>query len=907
MTRFTWVWIMLLCLQTFGMVVSGQNNSVILEEQFQNTPLPEVLKLLKDKYQIQLAYDNEAVQDVVVNESLEKLDLDQALSKIFSGTDLNYWVTDKKQVLIQRVQNYSFSPPPEEAQFIEITGQILDAQTGEPLPFATVHSVPGDKNGVADEFGYFQLEVVDEPGSSIGCRYLGYETKFVPVGQSKKIDIDLSPQIHLIEAVVISDAPTALSNGSSSDNASIYRATQLTALPSFAGGPDLFRNLQLLPGIAAFDDLSANLKVRGSNGDENMVRLDGITLYNVNHFYGIFSNINGNLVDEVRIYKNAFPVEFGGRTASVIDITTKENAQQKISGGAELNFLTTNAQLNLPLSKNMSLLLGGRTTNSNLTNTKLFDLLEQQNNTDIQFLRNQSSISNPEFVKLEPDFSFYDANAKWNWQIDPSLEVQASFFRGSDNLQYQYEEDFEHKIGGKLRQFTGKFIQTSDWINKGWSAGLKKDWTDHFQTQLNFSSSSYQIKDSSFFQLITPREPINAFNNSRTNTISGKELNLKNTYSISPGSSFSFGYQLTKNEVNFKVLLEDSILVNNAETGMQHALFAEYHGSGMDNKLQYVIGIRGTNYSITEKNYFSPRLQASYQIDDNWKIKGAWSRYNQFLRQSYHEDIYGRSFEFWALANDKKRRNPRAQNYPVAASNHVMVGFNFINEWFSLDVEAYQKRTEGVFEQALTLIGFEQASTAPPRIKNRFFRVLEGEGLTRGIDLLLKKDSDFYTGWLAYTLSKTTQAYPEINQGKPFPSQDDRRHQLNLVNIFKHKDWEFSATYIFASGRPYTNLGIFADGLKNRSDIPIENRLATLEDYYRMDLGVNYNFKLGKAQAKAGFSIFNLFDRTNVKYRQYILSIGESEDANGPLKNTVIGSEIQMLGRTPNLSFSINF
>lgn len=168
---------------------------------------------------------------------------------------------------------------------------------------------------------------------------------------------------------------------------------------------------------------------------------------------------------------------------------------------------------------------------------------------------------------------------------------------------------------------------------------------------------------------------------------------------------------------------------------------------------------------------------------------------------------------------------------------------------------------------------------------------------------MLKKEIGRYSGWLAYSLSRTEQAFPQIANGIYFPSSEDRRHQLKWINQYRYKRWDFSLAYVFTSGAPFTDISRLANITRDRRQIDPNDRISYLENYHRVDLGIQYRFPIFGTNGALGLSIFNLFDQKNVKYRQY--NYASSLLPNQNIK--LIGTEVQMLGITPNLSFKINF
>ena len=135
-------------------------------------------------------------------------------------------------------------------------------------------------------------------------------------------------------------------------------------------------------------------------------------------------------------------------------------------------------------------------------------------------------------------------------------------------------------------------------------------------------------------------------------------------------------------------------------------------------------------------------------------------------------------------------------------------------------------------------------------------------------------------------------------------SPDDRRHQFKWINQYRLGRWDFSLVYVFSSGAPYTDLAMLVLEPRDRRFVSPDDRISYLDDYHRVDVSATYRFPLFGAQAELGASVFNLFDRRNVKYRQYLYAV---PTGNGNNSKRLVGTELQMLGITPNVSFKINF
>ena len=897
---------------SFG--VFCQSEALSINETFKDIFMSDVFETLRSKYQLTIAYDYASVKNIKVNTTIRSNNLETALTTLLKNTNLEFQLTDDQRVLVRKVQNptSTTTPAPPIHQYT-FTGKITDTKNKTPLAFATIYCPLTNKGVSTDEDGTFSLTVRSSATEgTIAIQYLGYIPRAFAWKKGDKLtNLNFGLQIKSLdfeEITIIEKLPTFTTN--QTDGSMVLNAKQLNNLPSFGGGNDVFRGLQLLPGISASDDLSSELKIRGSDGDENMVIFDGITLYKVDHFYGVFSAINPSVVNQVKVFKNAFPVEYGGRTAGVIDLATHSIAKPTIGGRLQADLLTTSAHLALPINENMGLLIGGRTTNKNVANNDLFSLI---NTADDAQSRNALALA-----KFNPDFKFYDFNAKWIWQIGQRSAISASYFKGYDELNTTYEIAFDTRNNRDRRRFEVKNIESLDedaqWNNQGASLQLNHQWNTKLNTNINLAYSAYdenQAINSTLLRIITrkprpgfPPPPVGSLTdtminrtntNSFSNTIKGTELNIKNAWSISEQQQLIFGYHLVHNQVTSDLQVDDRRPLNQDLTGSQHSIYAQYNIQGL-NKFNIGVGLRNTYYTVTQQNYLSPRISLSYKASDELYLKASCSQYYQFLRTNGREDRFGKSYDYWVLGTDNRNEAP------VASSKQCMLGVNLKKEGFELDVEAYYKNLDGVTQFAPTANGFLEGDVNVP--SNKSFEFYNGTGISKGIDILLKKSAGNYTGWLSYTLSKITHSFPKIDNGNPFPSIDDRRHQIKLVNQYRYKKFDFSAVGIYSSGQAFTDLTII-DGQKDRRELTAKDRISRLKDYVRLDISAGYTFNWSITKARIGASIFNVLNRENVKYKQYIRSI--PHERGGEPINQITGFEALMLGFTPNVSFSLEF
>ena len=278
-------------------------------------------------------------------------------------------------------------------------------------------------------------------------------------------------------------------------------------------------------------------------------------------------------------------------------------------------------------------------------------------------------------------------------------------------------------------------------------------------------------------------------------------------------------------------------------------------------------------------------------LSKEFSLKAAGGRYYQFIKRVVREDIQQGSRDFWILTDGVK--------LPIAYNDQMSVGASFENKNYLFDVEAYDKKLMGLSEYSLriarsfTIPG--QSSLVP--VEN----FLQGTGKARGIDFLIQKKSGKINGWIAYTLGEVLNNYPAYKDGD-FYASNDVTHELKIVGIYKWRSWDFSMTWIYATGKPYTSIdGGYSQNLPDGSTrtfyIVSDKNANRLVDYHRMDVAANYNLKFADhSTATISFSIFNLYDRKNDWYKQFATQ-----------SDYIVETTKNYLGITPNITFSYKF
>ena len=414
---------------------------VRLKVSYQDKPLSLVLLDLNIKYGLQFDYEESDIESISISKSLNKLPLSEGLTQLLSGSGLGFRVKSGRRVLLFRNSAAAIADAvpvrsnDEPTRFkINVAGVVKDRTTGERLPFASV-LVKGTLIGTSTNVdGYFTLFEVPSDTALLEVQYLGYQTRrfrLTPGSDLNRLDIVLDNyQQQLEEVVVLAEQEEQLIKASKGISQIGVSPVQLASLPSF-GEKDIFRGLQLLPGVSGTNESSSGLYVRGGTPDQNLILFDGFTVYHVDHLFGFFSAFNSNAIKDVQLHKGGFDAKFGGRISSVVELTGKDGNSESFNAGVGISLLSYNGFAETPFADGKgSLLVAGRRSFQSSFYGNLFDSFTESN-------RDQNAQNNPQQQigrlfgqqEVQPNSYFYDLNAKVTYRPTGRDVIALSFYK----------------------------------------------------------------------------------------------------------------------------------------------------------------------------------------------------------------------------------------------------------------------------------------------------------------------------------------------------------------------------------------------------------------------------------------------------------------------------------------------
>lgn len=637
-----------------------------------------------------------------------------------------------------------------------ISGFVTDKSNGERLSYVNVSVDNGKLGAATNDKGYYIVHNVPPGSYTIVFSHIGYESKTVSLKLREIRDIVLNvemiPTYIEMEEIRVSAERSRFERSVEVSHIN-FTPREIKSIPVIFEN-DLIRTLQLMPGVVAMHDLSNKLYVRGGSPDENLVLLDGITIYNPStRLFGLFSIFNTDAVSHAELYAGGFPAKYGDRLSSVLDVTTKEGNSKKITGKLNIGLITSKLLLEGPLPKG-SFLLGARITN--------FDPLVW-----IYRRIESDSISLPHH--------FYDGIVKINFNTSPENRFTFAGISGSDDVIFEnvYGNDQEDVVnlegdnrGASLRWrrvFSPKFYgeMLGAWSN--FRTRLGYVYIENYTDTINSIDTYEEIVD------YTIKCDFNYFLNEKHSIdigIDGKHLDIE--HDMNDVRSESFSYQHTTNLFTF--YLQDTWTV-------------------ISDKLYIKPGLRSFYYDQGKKLRVCPRLGVKYAIEPNTALNLAIGKYNQFLITINSQESYLSIFDFW---------RPLDEKHDIPTAYHVIVGIEkWLGDRTKFTIEPYYKKYYN-----LLLPKENDIILSTPTESLRV-----GSGYSTGFDLFFKKSYKDVFGWINYSLNFTKRNAG----GESYSPRYDRRHNLNIVLGFVLpsyipllKNGTLNLRWYFATGLPYT-------------------------------------------------------------------------------------------------------
>lgn len=702
----------------------------------------------------------------------------------------------------------SCCPAFSESYRITVSGNVRDNVTGESLIGAAV--VCGNRGTITNSGGNYSLDVVHHGEAKIVFSYLGYSSKeFVFKGiRDTVLNVSLSPDSKLSGAVVTANKAMGIS--SPKIGMLEIPVEVIKNIPMLFGESDVLKTIQFLPGVQTGTDGLSGIFIRGGAADENLILLDGNSIYNSDHCMGLFSVFQPEAVKKITLYKGAFPAKYGGRVSGILDINPKDGNIYRNEGEVTVGLINNKISVNGPL-------FGEKTTYNFI-------------------FRSSNTIGLSMLKKDIPVYFFYDANLRVCHRFSDKNKLVVNLYNSSDRIR-------NADSGGSAKtndsETTFLDFRTTSAMKLKWGTNIAMiKWSHIFTNKLFFDMSlAYnRYKFGGDFKMTHSEKEngvakISFGNLSYGSGVADIDFKLNFEYNHSDIHNINFGISA----INHKFFPGNYVYTSNNDTDMinngKNVINRDYYGMESaiyvedDMKISDIFrltpGLRFVHMYANKKHYFTPEPRLSLMTgNEKISFKAAYSIMNQYVHLLSSSKII-LPMDLWVPITDK---------IPPVRSHQVTLGFNYdgADSW-KFSVETYYKFMKNVLEykDGVSWISNNQLWHE---------QVALGIGRSYGVEFLLKKVHGKTTGWIGYTLSKSDRCFPsgEINRGRWFPFKYDRRHKIDIILLHKFNDkFDFGATWQFLSGGAITVM---------KGEIPVINPRGQVNNY--PDMGDRNNFRL---------------------------------------------------------------
>lgn len=793
--------------------------------------------------------------------SIRQQDLRRVLDTVFAGTGIR-WKIERKHILLSTQKTV------EATGKVTISGYITDSESAEVLIGANVYDRISGQGTATNEFGFFSLTLPPGP-VDLQFSYTGYQTmsRTTELRKNEKQNILLKADLMLDEVVVYGDkAETGFS------------ATQMGAVdiplqilqntPSLLGEADVMKTIQMLPGVQAGTEGSSGVYVRGGGPDENLILLDGIPLYNVDHVFGFFSVFTPEAVKKVSLFKGSFPARFGGRLSSVIDVRTNDGDMHNYHGSIGIGLLSSKLHLEGPLWK-------GRTSFHVSGRRSYLDLLAK-----------------PLFADGDDlGYFFYDFNAKLNHKFNDRSRLFLSFYNGKDQFHSEWNDSDakkEYVSRDETRLKWGNMLLAGRW-NYIFSPKLFSN------TTVAFTGYNFDVK-AKWYDYTRSKDLDYKLNSAYRSGIKDWAYKMDFDYYPLPKHHIKFGAGYLYHD--FKPEVETSRIRSKEEGSVTDTTYSSISNSHIygsevsvyaeDNfditpRLSVNGGLHFSLFNVKNTTYTSvqPRLSVRYQLTDDFALKAAYTKMNQYIHllSSYTITL---PTDLWVPTTDRIK--------PMRSHQYSLGGYYTGFKGWELSAEAYYKDMRNVLE-------YKDGATFLGSSYNWEDKVEMGRGRSYGLELMVQKTVGNTTGWLAYTLARSERKFDKagINHGDWFPYRYDRRHHINLTLNHKFSDridigasWEFytggtttlgeETTIIIypqgTGGGLYSGFyysGYLGGAQYDAPSIESVDYIGNRNNYrmpssHRLNIGINFRKKKKHGERIWNFGVFNVYNAMNPTY-----------------------------------------
>jgi len=865
------------CFFLLSLSVSAQKVTVTVD---QNVTLKEFFNQIENQTDFKFAFTDQIDTNqkfFAKKTSYSQIEVSKLIAELNKTTAIQFSMTGNNIFVKKKSQ-----PASTNKKKSTLKGQVYDDEK-QPVIGANVYIQELETGAVTDGNGKFSIEIPNG-NYTVSISYVGFKNKEKQITVSDDATINFNMEAdsqQLGEVIVKTNKAVDIKTTQMSVNR--LSMQEIKRIPVAMGEPDPLKSILTLPGVTNAGEASSGFNVRGGAADQNLILLDGAPVYNDSHMFGFFSVFNADIVNGLDLYKGGIPSKFGGRVSSVLDVTqqTGDFEEYKVNGG--IGLISSRLLVQGPIKKEKgSFIVSGRTSYAHLF-LKLAD--------------NQNSAM------------FYDFNAKLNYRLSANNTIAFSGYFGNDVFDINdrfsstygntmgilsWKHTFSDRLNSNLSAFYSDYrfnlgisTENFEWDNDIKSYGLKYNWnyqkSEKFKLNYGIDGLYYAFNPG----VVQPTSSDSQFNY--------KQLDKK--YALEASAFIDFENQITE-KLNFRYGLRYSMFYRlgseaistyeNGQAVVYNPLYKIYEEGTPTGTISY-----GKGKTISEFGNFEPRAALSYAFNDNTSVKASYNRMAQYIHILSNTQS-PLPMSIWTPSGPFTK--------PQLLDQYAMGYFkNFKDGDYSFEGELFFKKVQN---------RIDYIDGADILANNNIEQViLNGKARSYGMELLFRKNTGIFTGWVSYTLSRAEQKTPGRSADEPgiangdwYLSGYDKMHNLSVVGNYEFSPkWSFSGNFTLQSGQPVT----YANGYYEFGGINIPNYSLRNENrlplFHHLDLAATYTPKPDKKkgwQSYWVFSIYNVYNRKNAASMSF--TTNEDTGANETRR-------LSIFGIVPGVSYNFKF
>lgn len=736
-----------------------------------------------------------------------------------------------------------------------IRGFVYNKANGEPVAFSNAYLKGTTIGASSDLNGFFSINKIPPGNYTLLVTNLEFdtiaETITVKGGDiiSKKFYASTGAGVALGQVDVSAEQTEKIEN----PNVAVQKIdpVAINKLPS-VGEPDLAQYLQVLPGVVFTGDQGGQLYIRGGLPIQNKVLLDGMVIYNPFHSIGLFSVFDNDIMRSADVYSAGFGGEYGGRTSSIMDITTRDGNKKRLAGKVSASTFGAKLTLEGPLKKlkedgkgSSSFLLSGKTSYLPQTSKTLYKYADRENTGD------------------GLPFYYTDLYGKVSFNGGNGSKVNLFGYNFNDKVVYKDLASFAWTSFGGGSNFI-LIPQNSTLLIEG-----------------NFAYSQYKIDYKGAVDTDKKSSSVGGFNGG---------FNFLKYFGR---NELKYGFELVGTNTNYELVNPNLAKISYAKNSLELGGYMKFRW--LDKKKWIVLepSFRMQYYATFNNISPEPRLQGKVNFTRKIRMKFAGGLYSQSLMSaSSDRDVVNLFYGFINGPENlpkeykDKNNNTVSTNGVIQKARHIVAGFEFdLFKGMEIQIEAYQKYFTQMASVNRDKIFDDTPANADKLDANKKDFIME-QGEARGLDFTAKYERKRLYFWGVYSLTFNERYTGNTASGDVYTYAPifDRRHNVNLVGTYtfgKKRNLDLSIRWNFGSGFPFTptqgyypqvdfgsNFNYdYVNANANLGYVPGDYNSRRLPDYHRMDISLKWMYDISeRTRLEVNVGATNVYNRDNIFY-----------------------------------------